>query len=231
MPHLCPANAGIGWNSSCTTRAVFEWPSHYLQVRQVVGRTFMRSSDRADLNKVSERSKWAYSWSWHAYQCEIVWTNTMSESASIHFTMSSLTGLHTGQLCTGSCLNYFCKTQKRWNRSEEGLGVFDWQQSFPICWLIQPCEPVIWRCFLSQWPRNVWSCWRNRISHSSEMGQKQGHWSLWEKRDQIKTLADLSTTCSVGKDSFSVDVCKLFHRLLIIAERSLLTSGDSSGLN
>jgi len=41
-----------------------------------------------------------------------------------------------------------------------------------------------------------------------------------KKRDQIKTLAHLTSTCVAGKVHFDVDVNRLFHRLIIVAERS-----------
>jgi len=41
-----------------------------------------------------------------------------------------------------------------------------------------------------------------------------------KKRDQVRTLAHLTNSCSVGKDQINIDVNRLFHRLVVVAERS-----------
>jgi len=147
------------------------------------------------------------------------WTSTMSECASIHLAMSSVTGLlsqnlehsEIGQARIGRDLKDLQKVQEYLLDSNPFRFV-------DINNLISLQSGVI------AVPSDNVTC-----DVAEEVGCKiHEKWNNMKysdisarKHDKVKTLAQLSNTCVVGSDHISVDVTRLFHRLIIVAERSM----------
>ena len=147
------------------------------------------------------------------------WTNTMSECASIHLAMSTLTGLNDRDH------EHVEVTNARMNRDEADLR-------------------KVKNCLFDNSPfrfvdaENLVSLSSGVVAHpgdgvtcdiAEEVGFKiQQSWDdsqllniCGKRRDQIKTLADLTTSSTIGGKIANVDVNSLFHRLLILGERSI----------
>jgi len=147
------------------------------------------------------------------------WTSTLNECASIHLAMSCITGV----LNEGA--EHAEVGQARMQRDLKDLAkvkeyLID-NNPFRFC---DADNLVSLKSGVVAVPSDNVTC-DVAEETGSKIHQKWDGMKFVEivasKRDKVKTLADLSNKCVVGSDHFSVDVSKLFHRLVIVAERSM----------
>jgi len=92
----------------------------FVSSNHTICRTVMQSCDWTNTDEISERSRCTNLGHGIHTSVRYVWTNTMTECASIHLAVSNLIGLHNSIQITESCWSYSNKNQTRGNKSEEG---------------------------------------------------------------------------------------------------------------
>jgi len=148
-----------------------------------------------------------------------VWTSTMSNCASVHFAMSCLTG-------TDHDTSDHCEVRPaRMNRDRNDL--------MKVKQYVADNSPFRFLDtdnLLSLSTGVIATPDDNVTCDDAEMVGLQLH-QKWDskvysdvsvrKRDTVKTLAHMTNVCRVGKDQINIDVNKLFHRLIIVGQRSI----------
>ena len=146
-----------------------------------------------------------------------IWVNTLSVCASVHLAMATLTGLDSRQT------DHSEVASARMQRDKVDL--------HKVLTFLQSNNPFLFSGthLVSLYSGVVASDEQSVNCDSAEEVGKQIHekWNgmkladiTGKKQDQVKTFAQLVNGCKIDKEHINIDVNRLFHRLLVIAERS-----------